>query len=614
MLLSPGLLLLISHPSSTSNQTIGHLVCREVRPVRDEVISDENKKVVKLKAISKALKGIVGEPKSVTKLRSGELLVECCSEAQKPCQDGAGVPSGPGKRKAVDAPTLLGSTAKQSWSPFQVISDVDKKVAKLSVFAISKALKGIVGEPKSVTKLRSSELLVECCSEAQVKRLGKIDTFVNIPVTVKAHRSLNSSRGVVRSRDLETTSEEEMVEELDGVTHALRIFVRKGGDKVRTNTFVLTFDSTSPPTSLKVVYLTLKVTPYIPRPMRCFKCHRFGHSQTTCRRTAVCCRFGKGGHDCKADPSCLNCHGPHAADSKECPSGKRKRLFSDTKPSMVVPLHRPELPLSWNSTQILSVEPTPRPPVLGQRLAQNSASEGQRRVNSTVKAQGAKSHKVDSPVKKPTVTAESRSTVKPRASPAPQRAPLATSNRFTALTNNEGMEVADAPPISPSSKTAPSQRSLPPSPSPSSSLATIFDSSPIEFFETKKSGPSFGARLQNHLEKIETKYENIDNIKVRKPPPWEQYNVKFDTSLTEFEKGNTNALVLQKEFLNLKEQYNEHYEIYTDGSKQDHKVAAAFFLPGDPGDSVSARLRDYSSVYSAELEAILMAMKMLFAS
>ncbi|RUS69270.1 hypothetical protein EGW08_022967 [Elysia chlorotica] len=113
--------------------------------------------------------------------------------------------------------------------------------------------------------------------------------------------------------------------------------------------------------------------------------------------------------------------------------------------------------------------------------------------------------------------------------------------------------------------------------------------------------------------KIETKYENIDNVKVRKPPPWEQYSVKFDTSLTEFEKGNTNALVLQKEFLNLKEQCNEYYEIYTDGSKQDHKVAAAFFLPADPGDSDSARLRDRSSVFSAELEAILMAIKMRLA-
>ncbi|RUS68574.1 hypothetical protein EGW08_023664, partial [Elysia chlorotica] len=138
---------------------------------------------------------------------------------------------------------------------------------------------------------------------------------------------------------------------------------------------------------------------------------------------------------------------------------------------------------------------------------------------------------------------------------------------------------------------------------------SLSDSSPIEFFETKKSGPSLGARLQNHLEKLKQN-ENIDNVKVRKPPPWEQYNVKFDASLTEFEKGTTSAPVLQKEFLNLKEQYNEYYEIYTDGSKQDHKVAAAFFLPDDPGDSDSARLRDHSSVFSAELEAILMAMKM----
>ncbi|RUS68675.1 hypothetical protein EGW08_023563 [Elysia chlorotica] len=230
-----------------------------------------------------------------------------------------------------------------------------------------------------------------------------------------------------------------MVEELDGVTHARRIFVRKGGDKVRTNTFVLTFDSTSPR-----------------------------------KRTAVCCRCGKGGHagkDCKADPSCLNCHGPHAADSKECPKWKEEEAilrykaqhggtFAQARAAIVVELD----PNIKRRTYAKATS-------VGTKIAQTAPPKGSGRVNSTVKAQGAKSHKVDSPVKKPTVTAESRSTVKPRASPAPQRAPLAT---FTALTDIEGMEVADAPPISPSSKTAPSQRSLPPSPSPSSSLATIF--------------------------------------------------------------------------------------------------------------------------------------------
>ena len=121
-----------------------------------------------------------------------------------------------------------------------------------------------------------------------------------------------------------------MVEELDGVTHARRIILRRGGDKIRTNTFVLTFSSQKPPMVLKVGYLTLKVTPYIPRPMRCFKCQRYGHSQTSCRRTAACCRCGKGGHsekDCKSEPRCLNCQGPHAASSKECPKWKEEEAI-----------------------------------------------------------------------------------------------------------------------------------------------------------------------------------------------------------------------------------------------------------------------------------------------
>ncbi|RUS85307.1 hypothetical protein EGW08_006954 [Elysia chlorotica] len=231
------------------------------------------------------------------------------------------------------------------------------------------------GTHLTANKVPNSRLGV--CSEAQVKRLGKIDTFVNIPVTVKAHRSLNSSRGVVRSRDLETTSEEEMVEELDGVTHARRIFVRNP--------------------------LTLKFTPYIPRPMRCFKCHRFGHSQTTCRRTAVCCRCGKGGHagkDCKADHSCLNYHGPHATDLKECPKWKEEEAiqrykaqhggtFAQARAAIVVELDPNIKRRTYTKTTSV-----------GTKITQTAPPKGSDRVNSTVKAQGAKSHKTDSPVKK----------------------------------------------------------------------------------------------------------------------------------------------------------------------------------------------------------------------
>ncbi|GFN99327.1 hypothetical protein PoB_002583300 [Plakobranchus ocellatus] len=56
--------------------------------------------------------------------------------------------------------------------------------------------------------------MVELKSNDQAKKLGAIATFLDIPVTVSPHKSLNSSKGVIHSRDLRCCSEEEMVEEL----------------------------------------------------------------------------------------------------------------------------------------------------------------------------------------------------------------------------------------------------------------------------------------------------------------------------------------------------------------------------------------------------------------
>jgi len=63
---------------------------------------------------------------------------------------------------------------------------------------------------------------------------------------------------------------------------------------------------------------------YIPNPLRCFNCQRFGHGQRNCRKNHPVCSFcGANGHkqeDCKTDtPCCANCSGCHPAHSKECP-------------------------------------------------------------------------------------------------------------------------------------------------------------------------------------------------------------------------------------------------------------------------------------------------------
>ena len=55
-------------------------------------------------------------------------------------------------------------------------------------------------------------------------------------------------------------------------------------------------------------------------------------------------------------------------------------------------------------------------------------------------------------------------------------------------------------------------------------------------------------------------------------------------------------------------------QIYTDGSKVEEKVAAAAVSSVAPNSPFSFRLRDHCSIYTAELQAILFALKQVYQS
>ncbi|GFV11599.1 putative RNA-directed DNA polymerase from transposon BS [Trichonephila clavipes] len=80
-----------------------------------------------------------------------------------------------------------------------------------SPFAIFKALEAI-GEPKSVKKRKSGDFLVETNSAVQSKSYLSAKTFLDSPLLVTPHKSLNSSRGVISEPDLLYTSEAEILE------------------------------------------------------------------------------------------------------------------------------------------------------------------------------------------------------------------------------------------------------------------------------------------------------------------------------------------------------------------------------------------------------------------
>ena len=132
----------------------------------------------------------------------------------------------------------------------------------------------MAGEPRNVKKLKSGLLLVESSTEKHSKCLLKSTVLCNVPITVTARSSLNSSKGVIRSRDLEGVSEEEILDNLSsqGVTFVKRIKIRRNDNLISTNTLILSFNTPTLPQSIKAGYLSIPVEPYIPNPLRCFNC------------------------------------------------------------------------------------------------------------------------------------------------------------------------------------------------------------------------------------------------------------------------------------------------------------------------------------------------------
>ncbi|GFU68794.1 uncharacterized protein TNCV_2576551 [Trichonephila clavipes] len=215
-------------------------------------------------------------------------------------------------------------------SRFLLLSIPNNEMSRKSPFAIQKALQGIGGNPKSVKKLRSGDLLIETISALQTKSFLLAKTFIDSALTVTPHKSLNSFRGVISEPDLLYASEGEILEGLSdqGVTQVRRITILKDSTRFPTKHIILSFNSPKLPTTFKAGYLNCKIRPYIPNPLRCFKCQRFGHSQTACRGQLTCSRCATVGHpstDCTLEPRCVNCSQSHPSDSKLCSKWKTEK-------------------------------------------------------------------------------------------------------------------------------------------------------------------------------------------------------------------------------------------------------------------------------------------------
>ncbi|GBM04792.1 hypothetical protein AVEN_20227-1 [Araneus ventricosus] len=118
------------------------------------------------------------------------------------------------------------------------------------------------------------------------------------------------------------------------VIHVRRITIRWDGKLLDTKRLILTFNFPKSPESIKAGYIKLSAKPFIPNPLICFKCQRFGHSNATCRGTLSCALCAVAGHDstnCEATDQCVNCKRKHASFSLSCPKWKFEKEMTTTK-------------------------------------------------------------------------------------------------------------------------------------------------------------------------------------------------------------------------------------------------------------------------------------------
>ena len=143
---------------------------------------------------------------------------------------------------------------------------------------------------------------------------------------------------MVRSQELSLCPLEEIKKELkpQGVTGVKRVSIKQDNKIIHTNTYIMTFELPEIQPKIKISYTTEMVEQFIPNPLRCYKCQKYGHHQDKCNRKSVCGKCGQKDPDhsieeCKNTHRCTNCSGDHPVYAKNVRKWKREREILSIK-------------------------------------------------------------------------------------------------------------------------------------------------------------------------------------------------------------------------------------------------------------------------------------------
>ena len=214
--------------------------------------------------------------------------------------------------------------------------------SKMNPFQVVKALSKF-GSPTRVFRYSPTTLEVVMTSEKETSDLlgtkqlsfpGKSGCEVSIPVSVRLHPTKNFALGVITCQELAGTPDEDICSGLESqnVLKVKRISKRLNGEKVPTNTIILTFKTKVLPEKIRIGWMSVRVRQYVADPLRCYHCQRYGHLAKVCKGKETCPKCSEEGHSssaCQAESAkCASCKGDHEVWSRTCPKflSEREKL------------------------------------------------------------------------------------------------------------------------------------------------------------------------------------------------------------------------------------------------------------------------------------------------